>query len=212
MSTATKPQLKTENSELKTVLPNSRRIYIDGQQPGVRVPFREIDQNPTRTFDNTLEENLPVRVYDSSGPWGDPAIVCDVRDGLGGLRREWIVGRGYVEEYEGRELQPIDDGYLTFDAANQARAKEKAKGLNRLEDFPALNRTPLRAKQGRCVTQMHYAKQGIITPEMEFIAIRENLGRILECGDLSPLSKAATSRNTPNRDDRSSLDHQHKGQ
>jgi pimeloyl-ACP methyl ester carboxylesterase len=123
------------------------------------------DQNPTRNFDNTLAENPPVRVYDSSGPCGDPAIDCDVRDGLPARRRDWIIARDDVEEYEGREL-PIDDGYLTFDAANQARQKEKG----RLEDFPALHRTPLRAKPGRCVTQMHYAKQGIITPEMEYIA------------------------------------------
>jgi phosphomethylpyrimidine synthase len=204
VATGSNAQLKTE----QTQLPNSRRIYIDSQQPGVRVPFREIDQNPTRNFDNTLEENPPVRVYDTSGPYGDPSQRCDVREGLLPLRREWIVGRGDVEEYIGRELQPIDDGYLTFDAANQARQKEKG----RLEGFPALRRTPLRAKTGSCVTQMHYAKQGIITPEMEFIAIRENLGRFMECGDLSPLSKAATSRSTPNKDDRSSLDHQHRGQ
>jgi phosphomethylpyrimidine synthase len=207
MSAAIKP------SKIETTLPNSRRIYIDGQQKGVRVPFREIDQNPTRNFDNTLEENPPVRVYDTSGPYGDPSIHCDVREGLVALRREWIVGRGDVEEYEGRDLQPIDDGYLTFDAANQARTKEKALGLNRLEDFPALRRTPLRAKKGSCVTQMHYAKKGIITPEMEFIAIRENLGRILECGDSSALSKAATSRRTPNSEaPRDSLLHQHRGQ
>ena len=202
MSAAIKP------SKIESTLPNSRRIYIDGQQTGVRVPFREIDQNPTRNFDNTLEENPPVRVYDTSGPYGDPSTPCDVREGLAALRRKWIVSRGDVEEYEGRDLQPIDDGYLTFDAANQARQTEKG----RLEDFPALCRTPRRAKNGSCVTQMHYAKKGIITPEMEFIAIRENLGRHLECGDLSPLSKAATSRSTPNRDDRSSLDHQHRGQ
>jgi phosphomethylpyrimidine synthase len=206
MSAAIKP------SKIENALPNSRRIYIDGKQSAVRVPFREIDQNSTRNFDNSLEENPPVRVYDTSGPYGDPSIECDVREGLRALRRDWIVGRGDVEEYEGRDLQPIDDGYLTFDAANQARQKEKARGLNRLEDFPALARTPLRAKQGRCVTQMHYAKQGIITPEMEFIAIRENLGRFLECGDSSPLSKTATSRSTPNKDDRSSLYHQHQGQ
>jgi phosphomethylpyrimidine synthase len=204
MSAAIKP------TKIENALPNSRRVYVEGSR--VRVPFREIDQNPTRNFDNSLEENPPVRVYDTSGPYGDPSIECDVREGLGASRRDWIVGRGDVEEYEGRDLQPIDDGYLTFDAANHARQKEKAKGLNRLEDFPALVRTPLRAKKGRCVTQMHYAKQGIITPEMEFIAIRENLGRILECGDLSPLSKAATSRSTPNQDDRSSLNHQHRGQ
>jgi len=192
MSAAIQPT-KTDSQ-----LPNSRRIYIDGTQSGVRVPFREIDQNPTRNFKNELEENPPVRVYDTSGPYGDPSMRTDVREGLTELRREWILSRGDVEEYEGRALQPIDDGYLTFDAANQARHKEKAKGLNRLEDFPALVRTPLRAKTGACVTQMHYAKQGIITPEMEYIAIRENLGRSLECADLSALSKAATSRRTPN--------------
>src|SRR6185503_9847199 len=80
---------------------------------------------------------------------------------------------------------------------NQARVKDKAKGLNRLEDFPALVRTPLRAKKGACVTQLHYAKRGIITPEMEFIAIRENLGRV---------------RTRPACSDRASLDHQHPGQ
>ncbi len=185
-----------KQSKIENALPNSRRIYIDGQHPGVRVPFREIDQNPTRNFDNTLEENPPVRVYDTSGPYGDPSIHCDVREGLGALRREWIVGRGDVEEYEGRDLQPIDDGYLTFDAANQARTKEKG----RLEDFPALRRTPLRAKKGSCVTQMHYAKQGIITPEMEYIAIRENLGR--SCPTNFSLSTVA----------RDSLLHQHRGQ
>jgi phosphomethylpyrimidine synthase len=190
MSAAIKP------SKIENTLPNSRRVYIDGEQKGVRVPFREIDQNPTRNFDNSLEANPPVRVYDSSGPWGDPSIDGDVRDGLAALRREWIISRDDVEEYEGRELQPIDDGYLTFDAANQARQKEKG----RLEDFPALRRTPLRAKQGRCVTQMHYAKQGIITPEMEFIAIRENLGRQHRMTNLS-LSNS-----------RDSLEHQHQGQ
>src|SRR6266436_5583975 len=164
-----------KTTTVEGTLPNSRRIYSDGKQSGVRVPFREIDQNPTRNFDNSLEANPPVRVYDTSGPYGDPATRCDVREGLPALRREWILSRGDVEEYEGRDLQPIDDGYLTFDAANQARQKEKG----RLEDFPALRRTPLRAKKGSCVTQMHYAKQGIITPEMEYIAIRENLGRNL---------------------------------
>src|SRR5262249_61923603 len=85
------------------------------------------------------------------------------------------------------------------------------KGEGRAEDFPALRRTPLRAKRGTCVTQMHYAKRGIITPEMEFIALRENLGRALECADSSALSKAATSRRTPNEESRDSLNHQHTG-
>src|SRR5258705_12028030 len=153
MSAAIKP---TENETAPISndqpLPNSRRIYIDGKQPGVRVPFREIEQNQTRNFNGTLEENPPVRVYDTSGPWGDPSINGDVRERLRSLRRHWILERGDVEEYKGRELQPIDDGYLTFDAANQARQKEKG----RLEDFPALQRIPLRARSGRCVTQIHY--------------------------------------------------------
>ena len=109
-----------------------------------------------------------------------------------------------MEEYEGRDVEPIDDGYLTFDAANQARQKEKG----RLEDFPALRRTPLRAKPGSCVTQMHYARRGIITPEMEFIAIRENLGRSL---DARARSQPANGR-TPNAAARDSLLHQHRGQ
>jgi len=185
--------VQIERDKPQTELPNSRRIYIEGQQTGVRVPFREIDQSPTRNFKNELDANPPVRVYDTSGPYGDPSLRTDVSEGLRAVRRDWIISRGDVEEYEGRAIQPIDDGYLTFDAANQARQREKG----RLEDFPALRRTPLRAKQGSRVTQMHYAKRGIITPEMEFIAIRENLGlerKRLAC------------------DDRSSLDHQHLGQ
>jgi len=184
-----------DNPRADAQLPNSRRIYIEGEHSGVRVPFREIVQNPTRNFNDTLEDNPGVRVYDTSGPWGDPSVRCDARDGLSALRREWISGRGDTEEYEGRERKPIDDGYLTFEAANQARGKTKG----RLEDFPALRRTPLRAKSGRCVTQMHYARRHIITPEMEFIAIRETLGR-----------EAAFVAS--NNGDRDSLFHQHKGQ
>ncbi len=199
VATGSITDLETENSKLKTVLPNSRRIYVEGQQSGVRVPFREIDQNPTRNFKNELEENPPVRVYDTSGPYGDPSQQTDVSEGLPQLRREWIVARGDVEEYECRSIQPIDDGYLTFDAAQNARHKEKG----RLEDFPELRRTPLRAKKGSCVTQMHYARRGIITPEMEFIAIRENLGRAGNAGAL-----ARNSSGEP----RDSLNHQHAGQ
>jgi phosphomethylpyrimidine synthase len=185
--------IQTKKSTTDEQLPHSRRVYIEGTQTGVRVPFREITQTPTRNFDNTLIDNPPVRVYDTSGPWGDPAAVCDVVEGLPALRRDWIVCRGDVEEYEGRELKPIDDGYLTFEAANRARVKDAGK----LEEFPALKRSPLRAKAGACVTQLHYARRGMITPEMEFIAIRENLGRL-----------AQVEKN----DDRSSLFHQHAGQ
>jgi len=184
--------IQTKDSSNEEGLPNSSRVYVEGQQAGVRVPFREITQTPTRNFDGALIENPPVRVYDTSGPWGDPSVNCDVTEGLPALRREWILARADVEEYEGREQKPIDDGYLTFDAANRARVKDVGK----LEDFPALCRAPLRANPGACVTQLHYARQGIITPEMEFIAIRENLGRT---------NQLAQS------DDRSSVFHQHKG-
>src|SRR5689334_1776181 len=212
-------ELETRNSKPETPLRNSRRIYIDGTQPGVRVAFREIDQNATRNFKDELEENPAVRVYDTSGSYGDPSLRTDVREGLAQLRRDWIISRGDVEEYEGRSLQPIDDGYLTFEAAQTARDK------GRLEDFPTLRRTPLRAKKGSCVTQMHYAKRGIITPEMEFIAIRENLGRAqnLECGGngsaLDSLAGGSTDdpkrrqgRRTPNEEPRDSINHQHRGQ
>src|SRR5882724_9389117 len=219
MSAAIKPaENETTPVSSDKPLPNSRRIYIDGKQAGVRVPFREISQNQTRSFNNILEDNPPVRVYDTSGPWGDPAVRGDVREGLPSLRRHWILARGDVEEYEGRELKPIDDGYLTFDAANQARQKEKAgSGIYHLEDFPALLRAPLRARAGACVTQMHYARQGIITPEMEFIAIRENLGREAAFNssgteDREHWDRGRLARNAFPVAPRDSLSHQHLGQ
>jgi phosphomethylpyrimidine synthase len=184
---------KETQADERHELPNSRRIYIDGSQMGVRVPFREVSQQPTRNFAGNLEENPPVRVYDTSGPWGDPSFKGDVREGLPALRRDWIIGREDTEEYDGREQQPIDDGYLTFAAAQQAKKTEKG----RLEDFPLLGRRPLRGRDRRCVTQLHYARQGVITPEMEFVAIRENLGR-------EHSFQADTSRD--------SLSHQHRGQ
>jgi phosphomethylpyrimidine synthase len=176
-------------------LANSRKIYVEGTRAGVRVPFREIAQNVTRNFDGRVEENPPVRVYDTSGVWDDPAVVCDVREGLPALRREWIVGRGDVGEYKGREVKPEDNGYLTVGAEEYARGRDKG----RLEEFPGLRRAPLRGKEGRRVTQMHYARRGIITPEMEFIAIRENMGR-----------EAAFEMRGDN--ERDSLMHQHRGE
>ncbi|HEU4769144.1 MAG TPA: hypothetical protein VFS77_17300, partial [Pyrinomonadaceae bacterium] len=113
-------------------LPNSKRVYVKGNLPGVNVPFREITQTPSRHFDGALVPNPPVRVYDTSGPWGENEVNCDVTTGLPALRAEWIRARGDVEEYEGRDPKPIDDGYLTFDAANRARIKDVGK----LEDFP----------------------------------------------------------------------------
>ena len=165
----------TDDDPINTAkqLPNSERIYVNDGHSKISVPFREISQHPTKSFNGTIEENGPVRVYETSGPWGDPSFTGDVRDGLPPLRQPWIHARGDVTEYEGRHVQPVDDGYRSFEEATYAR--DKTRG--RLEDFPGLRRHPLRAKSGEAVTQMHYAKKGIITPEMEFIAIRENLGR-----------------------------------
>ena len=150
-------------------LPNSRRIYVEGSQNGVRVPMREIALAPSRRPDGAQEENEPVRVYDTSGPWGDPDFRGEVTQGLPALRKEWILARGDVEEYEGRPVQPVDNGYLSD--AHAAGAAHKGK----LTPYPGLRRKPLRAAKGQPVTQLHYARQGIITPEMEFIAIRENM-------------------------------------
>ena len=186
-------------------LPASRKVYVETNGNTVnenghhlRVPFREIALSPSRNMNDEIEENPPVRVYDTSGVWADPELKCDVREGLPMLRRKWILGRGDVEEYAGREVLPQDNGYLTKGAEDVAKIKEAGK----LEEFPGLKRAPLRAKAGANVSQMHYAKKGIITPEMEYVAIRENLGRQIA------FEKVAKELS----EDRSSLYHQHKGQ
>jgi len=158
-------------------LPNSRRVYARGAlHSAVAVPFREIDQSPTRDFGGALTANDPVRVYDTSGPWGDPDFAGTVEEGLPALRADWIRERGDVQEIEGRAVQPQDNGYLSGKHAEYASKAER----NRLFEFPGLTarrRHTLRAKPGQVVTQLAYARAGIITPEMEFIAIRENMGR-----------------------------------
>ncbi len=158
-------------------LPNSRKVYADGKIFGqLRVPFREVSLAKTNGVNGTVEENPAVRLYDTSGPWGDPAASCDVREGLPALRAAWIKARGDVEGYEGREILPVDNGYLSRGHEEYA-AKQPSESRGRLESFPGLKRQPLRANQGHPVTQLWYAKQGIVTTEMEYIAIRENLGR-----------------------------------
>src|SRR5216110_1081119 len=93
--------------------PNSRKVYVPGKlHADLRVPFREISLAPTKSMNGEIEANEPVRVYDTSGPWGDPDFHGDVAQGLPPLRAKWIRDRGGVEEYEGREIQAIDDGYL----------------------------------------------------------------------------------------------------
>ena len=155
--------------------PASRKVYVPGSlHKDLRVPFREIALNRTKLFDGTYETNEPVRVYDTSGPWNDPEVQCNVREGLAALRRSWIVNRGDVEEYDGRAVQPQDNGYLSDVHATSAANSDRR---GKLELFPGLRRRPLRAKAGANVTQLHYARRGIVTPEMEYIAIRENMGR-----------------------------------
>ena len=171
---ATKDSFEPHSSEQ---LPNSKRVYVEGKlHPDVRVPMRQITLSPTTINECDVRPNKPVRVYDCSGPWGDPAFTGKSDEGLPALRREWILKRGDVEEYDGREVKPMDNGYLSGKHAEFASVAEK----NRLVEFPGLlgqRRKPLRAKAGKVVTQLQYARAGIITPEMEFIALRENMGR-----------------------------------
>src|SRR6187549_1280313 len=154
--------------------PRARRVFVEGPR-GVRVPFREITPHPTRDRFGRAEENETVRLYDASGPWGDPAFTGDVREGLPTYRRHWILERNDVEEIDGRSTRPEDNGYRNT-AEEQARL-EKLKAEGKLEFFPKTPRRVLRAKAGARVTQMHYARKGIVTPEMEFVALRENMGR-----------------------------------
>src|SRR5881227_1468030 len=94
--------------------PNSRKVYVAGKlHADLRVPFREISLAPTKSINGEIEANEPVRVYDTSGPWGDPSVTLDPVQGLPPLRRDWILKRGDVDEIEGRVVRPIDDGYLS---------------------------------------------------------------------------------------------------
>ncbi len=197
-------EIKEKTSD-EVSLPSSRKIYVETNgstvnqtKHNLRVPFREIALSPSRNMNDEIEENAPVRVYDTSGAWTDPNQKCDVREGLPQVRRDWITGRNDVEEYVGREILPQDNGYLTKGAEEVAKIKDSGK----LEEFPGLKRAPLKAKAGKIVTQIHYARKGIITPEMEYVAIRENLGRQIAFETL------ANGQET----ERDSLYHQHKGE
>ena len=157
-------------------LPNSRKMYVNGRlHADVRVPFREISLAPTKSMNGEMDVNEPVRVYDTSGPWGDPDFHGDVAQGLPALRAKWIRARSDIEEIEGRVVRPIDDGYLS-DKHAASRNGDKLSTLN-FQISTLRKRKPLRARAGRAVTQLWYARQGIINPEMEFIAIRESPGK-----------------------------------
>jgi phosphomethylpyrimidine synthase len=152
-------------------LPGSRRVYLPGSRPDLRVPMREIALTPTRLPNGTEVPNEPVRVYDTSGPWGDPDFHGDPARGLPPTREAWIRERGDVEAIGGRTVQPVDDGYLSEGHRAQAEAEGRR---NPIKYFDRAGRTVLRAKAGRRVSQLHYARRGIVTPEMEYVAIREN--------------------------------------
>jgi len=164
---------------------SSRKVYVSGKlHPNIRVPFREISLAPTKSMNGETEVNEPARVYDTSGPWGDPDFRGDVEQGLPPFRAEWIRDRDDVEEYEGRVVTPIDDGYLSEAHAAHATGKrptpnsDKSRAGSQAPTFNGAGapsrRKPLRASADHPITQLYYARQGIVTPEMEFIAIREN--------------------------------------
>ena len=141
--------------------PSSKKVYVEGSRPDLRVPMREVSLTPTSgRFDD--EENPPLRLYDTSGPYTDPLVETDFRRGLAALRRDWILERGDTEEYEGIGPRVKGNGKAPTAASNG-------------QPMPGLRRRPLKARQGRAVTQMHYARKGTVTPEMEFIAIREGV-------------------------------------
>ena len=163
MAAATEPTAdRVASAVTRDPFPGSRKVYVQGSDPSIRVPMREIRQSPTRVEGPDgprEEENPPVLVYDTSGPYSDPDAAIDVRAGLPPLRLDWIRARGDVEELSG----------LTSEHAREREATPRLDGV-RFER----TRPPLRAQPGRRVTQMHYARRGEITPEMEYIAIREN--------------------------------------
>ena len=176
---ATKPKRKPGKSKiLRSVtkpFPNSNKVHVESSNSKIKVAMREVTQAQTKDFQGQMTQNPPLRVYDTSGPYTDPAVKIDFRIGLKSIRSEWIDQRGDTETYSGREVQPRDNGYLTAGHAEFASQRE-TKG--QLQPFPGLKRAPRRAFEGGNVTQMHYARKGIITPEMEYIATRETLGRV----------------------------------
>ncbi len=154
-------------------LPGCRKVYVPGKlHPELRVPFREIALSPTQSPSGRVEANEPARLYDTSGPWGDAGYRGRIDQGLPPLRRDWILRRGDVAETDGRFVQSGNGDRPT--ALRQGTANGNGPS-DRLP--PAFHRRPLRASANHPVTQLWYARQGIITPEMEFIAIRENMGR-----------------------------------
>ena len=144
--------------------PASKKIYVKGKLHDIEVAMREISlEDTTHKLTGKIEKNDPVTVYDTSGPYTDPNVTIDIKKGLDRLRSQWILDRNDVEE-----LDDISSDY--------GKERMNDSSLDELR-FPNLAHKPLRAKKGQNVSQMHYARKGIITPEMEYIAIRENQRR-----------------------------------
>src|SRR5437763_10464303 len=172
------PKDSIDSQSTDTALPNSKKVYVAGKlHTDICVPLREISLAPTKSMTGQIErsagaspvilQNEPVRVYDTSGPWGDPDFHGDVTQGLPALRAKWIRDRSDVEEYEGRVVRPIDDGYLSI--AHAERSVKRNGNLKfEIRDSKLAARRSLRARPGKVVTQLWYARHGIITPEMEF--------------------------------------------
>ncbi len=153
------PAPKIEELRVTTgPFPSSRKLYAPGGlHPEIRVGMREIDLEPSAN-------EPPIRVYDTSGRYSDPEAEIDIHRGLPELRKPWILARGDVELYEGRTVKPEDNGLRRGEESN-------------VPVFDRSRRQVLRAKPGAAVTQIAYARRGVVTPEMEYVAIRENLGR-----------------------------------
>ncbi len=145
-----------------TSYPSSEKVYITGSRPDIRVPMRKVSLSETPNSFGA-EQNPPVYLYDTSGPFTDPAVTIDLKSGLAPVRSDWISERGDTDQLDG----------LSSNYGQQRLTDPKLDAIR----FPTLHRLPIRAKTGANVSQMHYARQGIITPEMEYIAIRENLKR-----------------------------------
>lgn len=184
----------------QTFFPNSRRIYISGSSKDIRVSMREVSLASSQGSDGSIEENEPIRIYDTSGSWGDPEnFHNDATKGLPKIRTKWIEERNDIESYAGRIVTPQDDGYISVKHAEQAIKKNST---HQSPYFDRKENKVTRAKSGKRVTQLHYARQGIITPEMEYIAIRENT-RLQSVSESIEMSSSAPAN---------SLHHQHNGQ
>jgi phosphomethylpyrimidine synthase len=159
-------------------MPASRKIYVQGRQPGVRVPMREITLGPTPTTNGELHANAPTIVYDTTGPYTDPDAALTISEGLRDIRLDWVRSR------EVQELPQVSSTY-----GRQRAVDPKLTAVR----FPNL-RQPFRAKTGQNVTQLHYARKGIVTPEMEYIAIRENQSRDLATPSLASNGAAGVAQ------------------